>query len=775
MFIYLWKFAIFIWLGILIWRVDAFDEDALKPCFERYDNAKITDAQPFHSEWRMKNEEHCLKFCAKTTSRCKSIVYDRYSHVCHYFMISGVESEKIIKSSRMTYFELVDPHCAVEKMLPVFDHEDFEVPEEQSIPSPPIEIGSPSELQTLNPSEEPITEPITLVTEAPSEHPVTEPSTTLGPDETVYYPDQAEQKPSESEAKPLTYEDYQDLLNSLPDYDHGMGKQSTTPKTEEQQEVLIEPIQEEVPSTMRPRELIKELEPIQEEVPTVVRHRGLIKEIEPEVEGPILVDENENPIDIPKEEDDGFEKNLKVKHKSFQDFKPVITHLTSELEGAAILPAMNVFKASQLQQKPSPSDSTEDKLEKILKNEVEIRRRPVSKSSPPKEQISSKDEAYLALIRRLVEKLDQLPEKEPERVQVQQPVSASRPRIETRRKPIPKSVPSLEKIEAREEIEPIVEKSREERPDPVLVRPNSMNERLVMPIRSREIQKPRSAIKLPRPKAIALVDDEREVEPIIPIPLRMMENSKLKMKIEKTQDVELITESGMADTFGDEECPRDSNHVWVAVENSKISETASQALQKTAHTASDCMEICNNLMVDSGTRCNSFTFNEVDKICKFYSDVENISVASTIKNDFKTRAFRRLCYPANLSPFYQCSEFLSFREFSMNTNPREEFEGLPSNITGFSACVELCVLSPDFKCLSGSFDFVNQKCRIYDQNSISDPDSFKQHSEENMLYFENGCQNQEISQIEPENASVQRVQQRLKPVKIDFKRRVKRV
>jgi hypothetical protein len=230
-------------------------------------------------------------------------------------------------------------------MLPVFDHEDFEVPEEQSIPSPPIEIGSPSELQTLNPSEEPITEPSTLVTEALSEHPVTEPSTTLGPDETVYYPDQEEQKPSAlSEAKPLTYEDYQDLLNSLPDYDHGMGKQSTTPKTEEQQEVLIEPIQDEASSTVRPRGLIKEIEPIQEEVPTIVRQRGLIKEIEPEVEGPILVDENENPIDIPKEEDDGFEKNLKVKHKSFQDFKPVITHLTSELDGAAILPAMNVFK-----------------------------------------------------------------------------------------------------------------------------------------------------------------------------------------------------------------------------------------------------------------------------------------------------------------------------------------------------------------------------------------------------------------------------------------------
>ena len=39
----------------------------LKPCFERYDGHKLIHAQPFHSEWKMNQEENCLGFCAQAT------------------------------------------------------------------------------------------------------------------------------------------------------------------------------------------------------------------------------------------------------------------------------------------------------------------------------------------------------------------------------------------------------------------------------------------------------------------------------------------------------------------------------------------------------------------------------------------------------------------------------------------------------------------------------------------------------------------------------------
>nr|CAD2130268.1 unnamed protein product [Meloidogyne enterolobii] len=98
---------------------------------------------------------------------------------------------------------------------------------------------------------------------------------------------------------------------------------------------------------------------------------------------------------------------------------------------------------------------------------------------------------------------------------------------------------------------------------------------------------------------------------------------------------------------------------------------------------------------------------------------------------------------ANFSPFSGCSDFLSFMDYKLNDvaiSPKELYDGLPKNIQGLSACIELCVLANDFNCLSGFFDTLKGRCLLYNVNSLSNPSAFCKHNGNgHQLYFENGC------------------------------------
>uniref|UniRef100_A0A915NNP3 Apple domain-containing protein n=1 Tax=Meloidogyne floridensis TaxID=298350 RepID=A0A915NNP3_9BILA len=66
-------------------------------------------------------------------------------------------------------------------------------------------------------------------------------------------------------------------------------------------------------------------------------------------------------------------------------------------------------------------------------------------------------------------------------------------------------------------------------------------------------------------------------------------------------------------------------------------------------------------------------------------------------------------------------------------SPKELYDGLPKNIQGLSACIELCVLANDFNCLVS-------RCLLYNVNSLSNPSAFCKHNGNgHQLYFENGC------------------------------------
>ncbi|KAH7729819.1 PAN domain-containing protein [Aphelenchoides avenae] len=83
----------------------------------------MTDAVPFHSEWRMKSEEHCLEFCIRASSRCASIVYDKQDHICHYFFAKGIEEDKLVKQPKMVYLQVAEKKC-VDDMLSAMELEE---------------------------------------------------------------------------------------------------------------------------------------------------------------------------------------------------------------------------------------------------------------------------------------------------------------------------------------------------------------------------------------------------------------------------------------------------------------------------------------------------------------------------------------------------------------------------------------------------------------------------------------------------------------------------
>ncbi|VDN51278.1 unnamed protein product [Dracunculus medinensis] len=91
----------------------------MKPCFERYLGFKLSNAKPYHSEWRMKTAEDCLHFCALSLSRCRSVVYDKFLHVCHYIP-GGSGEENLEHDSRMIFFKISGRDC------PAFSYFDAE-------------------------------------------------------------------------------------------------------------------------------------------------------------------------------------------------------------------------------------------------------------------------------------------------------------------------------------------------------------------------------------------------------------------------------------------------------------------------------------------------------------------------------------------------------------------------------------------------------------------------------------------------------------------------
>ncbi|KAI6218547.1 hypothetical protein M3Y99_01700600 [Aphelenchoides fujianensis] len=207
-------------------------------------------------------------------------------------------------------------------------------------------------------------------------------------------------------------------------------------------------------------------------------------------------------------------------------------------------------------------------------------------------------------------------------------------------------------------------------------------------------------------------------------------------------------------------CSEGMQEIWLAVENSQVNSSVRTSVIKLAAQPLECMESCQSLFIGKHP-CDSFTFNEPAKRCIFHSSHAGFQVKPSGTNDFSTRAFRQ-----SLTPFSDCNEFLAFRNYQLEITPREMFEDLPTGNEGISACIELCVLSHEFRCKSASFNTQTGSCWIYDEHSLSKPTAFKEAPNSDRLYFENGC----IEMPIPAEARKQAKVQRIEPTVLDYRK-----
>uniref|UniRef100_A0A915DPJ4 Apple domain-containing protein n=1 Tax=Ditylenchus dipsaci TaxID=166011 RepID=A0A915DPJ4_9BILA len=128
--------------------------------------------------------------------------------------------------------------------------------------------------------------------------------------------------------------------------------------------------------------------------------------------------------------------------------------------------------------------------------------------------------------------------------------------------------------------------------------------------------------------------------------------------------------------------------------NSQMNDSMQNYLSRRATEPRECINLCKGMDIpERYQKCDSFTYFEKEKRCILDSVADSFtrnSLAIADKMDFSTRAFHKFCYPANMSPFVDCSEFLAFRDYSLQMTPREIFDGLPTGRDGLCLS-ELCV------------------------------------------------------------------------------------
>ncbi|CAD5212430.1 unnamed protein product [Bursaphelenchus okinawaensis] len=581
--------------------VSAVPPSELKPCFERYDGFKIVDAAPFHSEWRMKSEEQCLEFCVRSSSRCVSIVYDKYSHICHYFSINAIEAELIVKSPRMVYFQTAEKECIDKKLLQLITEEN----ERQT---------ALMEIQRLRAAI----------------------STTLEPQTTQSVEDMATREDVESndenilaldadfDGDPMNFVKLAEEEKENEDVSKGELSFSSTASTSTTTGSTTTSTTTEATTTTTTTE-----------APTTTSTTTVATTTQRFVE-----------------------PSTTTTRKPTTTTEATTTEITTSSTTTTVKTSVSVTPKIT---KPTTTTTTE-----ATTTSKAARTLPIS----------------FPVISSMDDKIDEM-----------MPVMSG---FKIHKKTLPD----------------MIEEAMEKKPDMI------------------EVRRAPPKGKSPVAKTFA---EEEEARPSI----------------------------------YDANCKENAQEIWLAVENSQVESGIRSSVLKLASQPQECMDTCKTLEI-GGFNCDSFTFLESSKRCIFHATPQRFQVKPAFSNDFSTRAFKKYCFPADLTPFSDCVEFLAFRDYSMEIEPREVFEGLPSNNEGISACIELCVLATDFRCKSANFDQQSGMCLLFAEHSLSRPAAFREHQLANQLYFENGCVPVEV----PTEQSVLdkfAKTERITPVKLDFR------
>uniref|UniRef100_A0A7E4WCX6 Apple domain-containing protein n=1 Tax=Panagrellus redivivus TaxID=6233 RepID=A0A7E4WCX6_PANRE len=653
------------------------DPDRLKPCFEKYGYHKLAEATPFHSDGNMLTVDGCLVFCAKTTSRCRSIVYDRMTQTCHYFMVDGVELHRVIPSGRMDYFQLADVDCAA-NVIASSPADSTEIVDAEAIPPTSVEENGEKIPIMFAPEKFPqppeaTGNPATTTVNIPIDDSYTAVDIDVDPD----LPG-VDDEPTDAETVGI----HPAGRKPSPKFDVKLDKNARNGVDE----TIIYDDAGDVARYVTHRPKVAEEEKLTDvRVPTDAEDDG----------GPIDDDDK----DMLGEGDAAGEEKIVETEKKVEvegdDYKEIPQNAAGqEYDAPEVIETPTTMATEAVEVTEATELATESVTESVEETEP---------TPDPRD-----DE-----LKKLQEQLELL-EKQMREVQ------------KTTLPPTPQTVlPTI----TRTPFKPNFPK--------LPPSPAELMDRMALPGMVPEMKAFKLA-KKPLPSSDMSISDE----------IRRAPQVKPTLAAAKQDFLNTVNNGPIDNAVEDESCPAGSSYIWIAVENSDLPRIG-RFLIRRADTPAACIEQCERMSID-GHRCNQFVFYETSKQCAFGHEDDIFGVKAARVADFSTRAYKKLCYPDTISSFNDCSDFMAFRDYKLNIEPREVFDGLPTGREGVSSCVELCVLSNGFKCRSASFDFADGRCSIYSEHSLSAPADFKEHNSDSLLFFENGC----IADSEEEEAAI---------------------
>ncbi|CAD6195771.1 unnamed protein product [Caenorhabditis auriculariae] len=588
------------------------DGKVLRPCFERYPNHRLVNVQPYHSEWRMKTEDSCLLFCAQSSTRCRSIVFDSVQHICHYFLDEGVDQAVI--AAKMVYLRVAGKECLDEKV-------DLAASAVEIPPAAPPTLLLPQILET-------------------------------------------------NQLEPTTEE---------PEFEVPLAEEPTTEATVVDVAPVTE-IQEPSSAPEAPKPVVEEPEPVAPApAPAPTSAPALPEDGISDAE----LDKQLGQVMQPTQFAGSFGEEEKIANNGvYRDIKgPNENRWQSSVEKVDETKKVTMLSNEEINEKMTR------KLEKLKINDPERYAK-----------LMGDDEDLI-------------------------PAEAMKNQKEEEVEPISKR----RMMNAGAKVIQFNENQMDIRRKPASARPQL---KMVTISSTSYIQKAKS-----------FADSLKENEDI--------EESSLQAPRQQVTT----------------ECRRDDVPVYVSFENSESAQEeavdSSQAKSK-----NQCQRMCEQ------TNCRSFTFFEKHSQCMLNMQSDGVTLRTSSAGDFSASVTTKFCYPRSFSMFNGCSNFVAFRDYSLEVSAREEFEDLPHGddaYKGMQLCIELCVLSDKYSCKSATFNPTNGVCRLLADDSMSMPDNFKFFENQDVLYFENGCNSGEA--IDLNDRSIERVERKekrekkLKPAK----------
>lgn len=592
---------------------------ALRPCFERYPNHRLVSLKPYHSEWRMRTEEHCLQFCSDTRSRCRSVVYDSGQHICHFFLDDGYDFT--ITAAKMIYLRVSSRECldrisSSSSGANSVDWGSREVVTAPATPTlPPAHFTIPS-APTFSQDEQ------MEVAEASNEETMT--ATTDAASDTTTYSASTEELGTE--------------LPSATDEQDGIDLEEIGGQNEVLRDVNgIENMEKRWQSSME--QLVKNTEDYAfkgARIRTPVR-------VEPVSKAATATQSTDFAHMKPQKKQGLLRHKYPAKYDEYlwgKEDAPASIPISVEEE----LPSAEVI---EMITKPAKRGRTKFAGKRITFSDDRIFSRKVEGADIRRQPQRSLKQVSL--------------------------VGAPKPSYEN---------------------------------------------------------KARSFLQMVNTKNSHSDKGEKKVI----VPVAQLDSSAVINSL-----------SG---------CSEENVPIWMAFENSVGSEVIDSTFVKDW---SACKEICED------EKCKSFTYYD-DRQCMVNTEDEGVHLRPPPKGEFTAKTGLKFCYPGNISPYHGCANFNAFRDYALQKEPIEQFDGLPFGYDGLKLCVELCVLSTEFPCKSASFLALEGRCLLHDVDSISAPAFFEPSYVKHQLYFENGCAPKpKLSPIDKTFLSVERVPMRTMP------------